>query len=68
MYEISSNYYRGKLDSVSRTGQGIKLSGDLCRDKSYLIIKVPERYRLGVLIKNRNYKKGNLRNMCRVCR
>ena len=56
-YRISSNYYGGKLDPVSGTGQEIKLSGDIYRDKSYLIIKVPERHRLRVLIKTQITKK-----------
>ena len=54
---ISSEYYGGKLNPVGGTGQGIKLLGDLYRDKSCLIIKVPERHQLGVLINTQILKK-----------
>ena len=38
-YSISSKYYRGPNDPAGSTDQGVKLSEDLYRDKSCLIIK-----------------------------
>ena len=49
-YVLSSKFYGSQEDPVGRIGQGIKLSGNLFHDKSYLIVKVPENKQLGVMI------------------
>ena len=51
-YSISTDYYRGQEDLVGGTGQRIKLPGNLCRDKSCLIINIPEQKQLGVIIES----------------
>ena len=62
-YGISLSYYGGKTDPLGGTGQRIKLSGDLCQDKSCLIIKVPEKYQLRVLI-NTQIIKREIQELC----
>ena len=41
-FGISKTFYGGQSDSTGRTEQGIKLSKDVCRNKSSLVIKQPE--------------------------
>ena len=50
-YGVSKEYYRRKDNPTGRTRQEIKLSGDICRDKYYLFIKLLEIKKLGCMIK-----------------
>ena len=47
-FGISEEYYGGEENTLVGTGQGNKFSGDVCRDTSYLIIKVLEKRGLGI--------------------
>ena len=47
-FGISNMYYGGDDREMAGTGQGNKLSGDICRDTSCLIIKQLEKRNLGV--------------------
>jgi len=46
-YRVSDRFYGGDID-LAGTGQGNKLSGDICRDISCLIIKQLEVQNLGI--------------------
>ena len=48
-YGVSSNYYGGENESLARTGQDNKFSGNMCRDISCLIIKQIEEQQLEVI-------------------
>ena len=41
-YRISEYYYGGKEERLGKIGQENRFTWDIYRDKSYLIIKVPE--------------------------
>ena len=49
-YGMSNDYYRGKKDRIGGTWQGNYFVEDMCRDKSYLIIKIPEEKELGAIL------------------
>ena len=49
-YSLSFKFYGDQEDPVGETGQGIKLLGDLCHNKSCLIVKIPKSKQLGVII------------------
>ena len=42
-YRISTAYYGGLVELLASTGQGNMLSGNICYDISYLVIKIPEK-------------------------
>ena len=49
-FGISENYYRGEEKRLAGTGQRSHFSGDVCRDISYLIMRVIEKENVGMKI------------------
>ena len=49
-FEASKAYYRGLFNLKGGTGQGIKLSGNMYRDKSCFIIKPLENKELDCIV------------------
>ena len=52
MFSISNQSYSEIDDPHAGTGQGNITSGDICRDKSCLVIKYVEKKNLGATIKS----------------
>ena len=49
-FGISIQYYEGVNKVCTGSGQGNKFAGDMCRNKSCLIIKKSEEVELGMII------------------
>ena len=50
-FEVSLNFCRGRENMLAGTEQENAVSGNICRDTSYLILKVIEKERKGIMIK-----------------